>query len=370
MVKNRRVGKNRRGAITVLAALLMVLLVAMVAYAFDFGNICRVKTETQAVADAAALAGSRGLSVSPTQVRTAAIAAAHLNKANNSSVVLQNSDVVLGTWNANSRTFTALSGSAESQANACQVNVSLTAAGNNPVNTLFAGILGKNTVDVSSSSIAARGGRTDVVIVCDRSSSFSGDISQAIAGMQLILDELNDDAPTSYLGVVTFNGIAYTNASLQAVGTNYNTLKTAISGIQDCSVGGPPCSGSDLAAGMAAGISLFSASGYSPPAGTRKVIFFISDGAANIGSKCLNKNLTDTQDNALAATEAANAWNNNGIAVNSLLYYGSGDTSTDDAAMQALAQGFGTYIKEPNSAQLSTDLESQLLNGMAMQLVH
>jgi hypothetical protein len=337
---------------------------AMVAFSVGMGNLCWVDTQTQAVADAAALAGARGLSVSQAQVQSLAIACAKLNTANGQPVILQNSNIVTGVWSPSTRTFTATTTSP----NACKVTVPLTAAGGNAVQLMFGSVVGDTGANVSSTAIAGAG-RWDIVICCDRSSSFADDLAQATAGMQTILNDLNTYSPTSNLGVVTFDGVAYTNATLQPVGANYTALQTAIGNIVDCSVGGPPCSGSDLAAGMAQAVSLFSASNYSPPVGTRKAVIFISDGAANIESTCLNKTLSDAQDNTLAATEANNAWTNSGISVYSLLYYHGSDDSTDDNAMKALARGQGTYINEPNATQLTSDIEGMLMNNLSMQLV-
>jgi hypothetical protein len=87
-----------------------------------------------------------------------------------------------------------------------------------------------------------------------------------------------------------------------------------------------------------------------------------------MGSKCLHKTLNDTQDNDLAATDAQNAYSNNGISVFSLLYYGSGDTSTDTEAMQDLVSGSGIFINEPTASQLTNDLNTMLISGMSMTL--
>ncbi|MGO9915820.1 MAG: vWA domain-containing protein [Isosphaeraceae bacterium] len=359
-----RGSRSRRGVITVLAVFLMTMTLAMVAFSVGMANLCWVDTQTQATADAAALAGARGLTVSQSQVQSLAIAAAKLNTCNGQSVVLQDSNIATGVWAPSTRTFTATTTSP----NACKVTVPLTAAGSNAVKLMFGSVVGDTGANVSSTAIAGAG-RWDIVLCCDRTSSFSEDLSQATAGMHAVLSDLNAYTPLSNLGVVTFNGVAYTNASLQAVGTNYSTLNTAINNIVDCSSGGPPCSGSDLAAGMAGAIALFSASGYSPPVGTRQAVIFISDGAANMGSGCLNKSLSDTQDNTLAATEASNAWTNKGISVYSLLYFHGSDSTTDTNAMQALAQGTGNFVQEPSAAQLTTDIQSMLMNNLSMQLV-
>jgi hypothetical protein len=137
----------------------------------------------------------------------------------------------------------------------------------------------------------------------------------------------------------------------------------------DCQLGGPPCSGSDLADGMAAGIALFSQSNYSPPLGTRKAIIFVSDGAANVTSACTNSKLSDAQDNTLAATEAAAAYTNSGISVFSLLYYHGSDSQTDINAMEALVQGQGSYLQEATGSQLDADLQSIFMQNLTMSLV-
>ena len=72
MSHRRRFGNSRRGVVSVLAALLIAVLLGMVALSVDIGKVCVVQTQAQAVADAAALAGARGLSVSTAQVQSSA----------------------------------------------------------------------------------------------------------------------------------------------------------------------------------------------------------------------------------------------------------------------------------------------------------
>ena len=296
------------------------------------------------------------------QVQSLATACAQQNTLNGQNAALPNSNIVVGAWSTTARTFTVLTGTGLSQANACQVNITSSPA------TVFARVFGVHSLTTGATATAGAG-RWDVVLCCDRTASFATDLSQALAGMQTVLSDMNQYTPTSFLGIVTFNGIGYTNAPLQAVGANFSTLQTAINAIQDCQSGGPPCSGSDLAAGMATAVSLFSAAGYNPPLGTRKAIIFISDGAANMGSQCANSSLSDDQDNALAATEADHACTASGISVFSLLYYHGSDSQTDIDAMEAMVQGQGQYIQEPDPTQLTSDIQSMLINNLSMQLV-
>ena len=61
IAKNRRIvsgPENRRGAITVLAAFLMVVMLAFVALGIDIGYIAVARTELQRTADSAAMASA------------------------------------------------------------------------------------------------------------------------------------------------------------------------------------------------------------------------------------------------------------------------------------------------------------------------
>ena len=70
----------------------------------------------------------------------------------------------------------------------------------------------------------------------------------------------------------------------------------------------------------------------------------------------------------LQRPDVQHAYSNSGISVFSLLYYSSGDTSTNSDAMQALVSGSGIYINEPTASQLTNDLKTFLISGMAMTL--
>ena len=219
----------------------MTTMMGMAAFVIDIGILLVVKSQTQAVADAAALAGAKGFFTSVAEVETLAIACAKLNTVNGQSVVLTNSNIAFGTWNPTALTFTVLTGSAASAGNACQITVSAT------VNLLFAPVLGIKNATVSSSAIAGVQ-RWDVVLVVDISSSFRASLPNAITGMQDILSAFNQYSSASYVGVVTFNGQTfstyvpakgqpantYVQEALQPVGTNYAALKAAIASIKDC----------------------------------------------------------------------------------------------------------------------------------------
>src|SRR5436853_634411 len=60
-IRLKRDRNQRRGAVAVLVAVLMIPLFAMVAFAIDIGYVAHVKSELQKAADAAALAGAAKL---------------------------------------------------------------------------------------------------------------------------------------------------------------------------------------------------------------------------------------------------------------------------------------------------------------------
>src|SRR5947209_7498116 len=68
----RRVRSGRRGAIAPFAAFLVIVLVGMVAFAVDTGYVVLTRTELQAAADAAALAGADPLMSASVQYQMAA----------------------------------------------------------------------------------------------------------------------------------------------------------------------------------------------------------------------------------------------------------------------------------------------------------
>ena len=388
MLHQRPFKAPRQGSVTVTSALLMIFLLGMVAFVVDIGNLCLVTTQAQAVADAAALAGARGLAISPAQVRSNAKTCANQNSANGNAITLQDANVVLGTWNTSTSTFTVLTGSAESSATAVQVTVPLTAANSNPVTLFFARVFGLTSSDVTCSATAACN-RWDLVIVTDKSSSYAASLpymagpasAKPLSGFQNVLTNMNTFTNTSNLGVVTFTGWGFTDANLQPVGTNYSTLQTAIGNIKDCSSapssstyttappGIPQCSGSDLSAGIQQAVNLFTAASYNPPSGTRKAILFTSDGASNASTHGSHPTYSGAQLDTAAQTIAKTAWTNYNISVFSLLYTGTGAGSYDASIMQSMAQGLGTYIQVSNAANLPSQLNNVLMTNLSMQLV-
>jgi Flp pilus assembly protein TadG len=380
----QRTLSRRRGAIAVLAAVLMTFLLVMVAFVVDVGFLAVVKTAAQATADASAMAGSRGLMVSPAQVRTLAKNCAALNKANGQAVTLQDSDIVLGTWSPTNQTFTALTGTAELNANSVQVNVPLTAARGNSVGLFFGKAINQSAVDISASAVASTTKRWDVIVAQDISASYASNLSYAIQGTQSLVDNFNKYSPNSMFGVTQHTGWGSTWAPLQAVGTNYTSLRTTVGNLKDAqsptsgvtySGGGPgktpPTSGSDLSTGIQVAINMFNSTAYTSvvPTGTLKAIIVSDDGASNASNNGQHpaSSYSDTQLDTLAKQACDTAWSQ-GISVFVVLYYHSG-FSYDVTLLQSLVRGRGMFISVTDPTQLPTAMNTIFANGLGCGLV-
>ncbi len=131
-----------RGAISAILALGMTILLGSAALAIDLGHLMNVRTESQRVADLAALAGAgafvnaNGPLVATTADQWAKDFAA-LNTVNKTSVVLQSADIQVDIPNERVR-----------------VTVYNTQTRGNAIGTIFARVLGINQVDVVTTAVA------------------------------------------------------------------------------------------------------------------------------------------------------------------------------------------------------------------------
>src|SRR5215475_8885797 len=115
---------NSRGAVAVITAIFMVVLLAMGAAAIDIGHALVARNELQNVSDAAALAGDRALAIiyqgmtpaaqqsyvltggALSTIVAAAQATAVANSAAGVPITLNAGDIAVGHWNFGTRTFT------------------------------------------------------------------------------------------------------------------------------------------------------------------------------------------------------------------------------------------------------------------------
>lgn len=142
--KTRDIVENDRGAVGVFVAGAMTILLGSAAIAVDMGHMMNVRTQSQAVADLAALAGASafvtGTAGTPALTATIyneAITFAGLNNVDGTPVTLLDADISIDLVNERVR-----------------VTVHHTVARGNPIPTIFARVFGINTVDVVTTAVA------------------------------------------------------------------------------------------------------------------------------------------------------------------------------------------------------------------------
>lgn len=220
---------GRRGAVTVLFALMLVFLMVVMAFAIDIGWIGVVRNQLQVAADAGALAAAAEMVAGQDAGRAAAKAIANQNVAGGQTekVALADSDVVFGTWNTGTRAFTA----GGTSPNAVKVTARKT------LPLFFGRVIGHNQKDLQASAIAVSNPR-DIAFVIDLSGSMNNDseiwatasINSAFTGYPTIGNDLMADVYTdfgfgSYPGTLKHIGEGYIPTA-QLNNNAYNYLNT------------------------------------------------------------------------------------------------------------------------------------------------
>ena len=160
----------------VLAALLMIFMVGMIAFAMDIGYIVLVRSQLQTAADSAAMVAAAVMGGEPGMaVRTARQYAAY-HTAAGENVRLSESDVELGVWDKNARTFVPLN----KAGNAVRVTARRDTASGSETPLFFAKIFGRDSFSMSASAVATANPR-DIVFVVDLSGSMNDDTEPAWA---------------------------------------------------------------------------------------------------------------------------------------------------------------------------------------------
>ena len=151
--------RPRRGAVIVLAAVLLVALLCVVAFAVDFGYIVMVKTQLQNAADAGALAGAGSLRDGSAEAKNSAETFAEMHPVANLNVdVKPTQDIELGRWDHRAFAFS----SAEEEVDAVRVTCRHSAR------LFFAKVFGKTSADLSASAVARVKPRCAQIVGLDR----------------------------------------------------------------------------------------------------------------------------------------------------------------------------------------------------------
>jgi hypothetical protein len=300
--------------------------------------------------------------------------------------VLADVDVVVGKWTdkcpAGGQACFQAAGSQDCtsfKCNAVQVTTREATSNGNAFNLVFGPLMGSSSFNIGSTAIATYGpgpgSQTtwNVVVVEDISMSFSQQLPNAKAADLSLLDCIRDNAAAgSKLGITLFTGVSpsppYQAGLSVSDTTNYNNLKSKVSGINQCgSAGMPPCSGSNVSSGMNSAITQFcptssSCQSSSGSTSSRQALVIITDGIPNCGS---TRNCSDSQLLNNAVTAANNA-SSKGIDVFTI-YYG---TSNSDAAWLAtLVRGNGIALKTPDPTKLADLMQQVCSSSLSHRLV-
>jgi hypothetical protein len=188
---------QRRGATLVLAALLMVAMMGMVAFAVDCGYMSLVRNQLQVAADSAAMAATGVMGSSQSDPVAVAQTFANYHFAGGRNVALKTSDIEYGTWDATSRTFTPTS----QVGNALRINARLDATHGGQAPLFFGRVFGLTGFDGVAQAIAM-GNKRDICFVVDLSGS------------------MNDDTTTGYGATASYRSSSYP--------TIYNSMMTQV----------------------------------------------------------------------------------------------------------------------------------------------
>lgn len=163
--------RDRRASILVLSAFLLVVMIAILAFAIDLGYISLAKTQLQNAADSAALACAATMGQSASTGADTAIEYANKNYIGPHPVVVTNSDITYGTWDKDTNTFIPV---AQGISNAVRVTARADSRTSGSVPLFFAKLFNKNSADISASATATCNYR-DICFVVDLSGSMNDD---------------------------------------------------------------------------------------------------------------------------------------------------------------------------------------------------
>jgi hypothetical protein len=169
-------GRSRRGATIVLAAILLVAMLAMIAFSLDVGYIVLVRTQLQVAADASAMAAVGSLGSPPGEVIDVAKQYAAYHFGGGVPVQLIDKDVEFGNWDTTTRIFAPTA----EVGNAIRVTARRDSSTNGESPLFFANVFGKRSFSMSASAVAMANPR-DIAFVVDLSGSMNDDTEPAWA---------------------------------------------------------------------------------------------------------------------------------------------------------------------------------------------
>ncbi len=158
---NRRASRIReRGSVIIFVIMALGALIGITAWATETGRMWQVKSQLQAIADSAALAGVGNLlfdnfqTVDQGAARTAATTYGPQHEILGDPVAINAGDVEAGSWDFATRTFTPLPGSTDpDDVRAVRVRTRRDGNANGPVPTILGRAVGVASVNVNSEAV-------------------------------------------------------------------------------------------------------------------------------------------------------------------------------------------------------------------------
>ncbi len=156
MKTDRKTFSRRRGVSMLYTVVIMVSMLMFCSLGVDVARVQLAKTELRRAVDSAARYGAMGLDTdAATAISNAALAASDNTVDGKPMQLSAAQDVILGSWNASTRTFTPLTGYATSSANAVQVLGNRTNARGTAIPLSFASVMGLKTCEIKAVSAIA-----------------------------------------------------------------------------------------------------------------------------------------------------------------------------------------------------------------------
>jgi len=297
---------NRQGAMLVLIAVTLLLIVMMAAFAIDVAWMQLVKTELRTATDAASRAGAKTLSLSQDEAaaRASARDAASRNLVAGTPLQMVDAEIEIGQGHQRTRNSRFVFTTGGSLKNAVRVTGNRTAASaDGPVNLFLGRVMGVNTFEPSQVATSTQLDR-DICLVVDRSGSMMwgvvgrgtpggacnpphptrsrwGGLNIAVAGF---LAELDNTAQLEQCGLVSYSqagsrcDITFTTSDINAqLDFEYQTIRNEMTFLSSQAVAGL----TNIAAGIDDGILVLTERRARPFA--VKTMVLMTDGRKNRG---------------------------------------------------------------------------------------
>ena len=241
---------NRRGAMLVLIAAMMILFMIFVAFAIDIAHMHLAKTELRSATDAAAKAAAQELSRNQ-DIRSAVRVGSELaaaNLVNNSPLLLANSDFSFGRSVENIATGRFVFTTAGTPINSVQVaGKRISGSRSGAVPLFFGNFLGVPFFEPESTATATYVDR-DVVLVVDRSGSMLGSkFAGLVSAIGVFTTTLEETSSQEFVGLASYSDSATIDVPLTQDLTRINAAFRTM----------PVAGFTSISAGMDAGEVIF-----------------------------------------------------------------------------------------------------------------